>query len=213
MRRQGNPPFEIGTTLSGSNSNGDTIHDEYLGVTWDFKPKNTISNLVVSIGDGITTAIALRNNSGGALLGGRFVSLENTAGYSPVQKADGYSDTLAQGGLVLVDPDLDSNGVADGDIFWGFIKGPKLCKTPTVGADFNGDIAVGGPLVASTGSTSGSTSEGRVSNVTFANATAGNTTVGLQAYSMAKNHLGRALSAKTTGNTDADILVNLEIVI
>jgi hypothetical protein len=77
-------------------------------------------------------------------------------------------------------------------------------KTPTAGADFNGDIAAGAPLVAATGTTSGNSTGGRVSNVTLPGQT-GETA----AFSAAANLVGYALSARTTGVTDADILVNL----
>lgn len=207
------PPFELGETLKGTDdSSGSSvlINKEKLGVIHDFQDVDySVSGLTSSrslLSGHTITAVALRNESGIALLPKRVVSLTETAGRSPFTSVDGYATVLLKDRCVLVDPWLSSSGVADDDIFWGIIGGPAIVLTPTAGADFNGDIAVNAPLVAATGATSGNSTSGRVSNVTLPG-----TTGATAAFSAAANILGYALSAKTTGNTAADMLVHWTI--
>jgi hypothetical protein len=130
--------------------------------------------------------------------------LDTTAGYAGVQKVVGYTATLAPFGVVVIDPFLDANGVASNDIFWGIISGPVLCKTPIAGSSFNGNISVGNKLIGVTGTTTGATTSGRVGNASLANATSAQ-----DAFDQAAALVGRALSARTTGETNSDILVEV----
>ena len=199
-------PFELGETLTGTDDDGNLVNDDVLGLIYEFPAVDTTAtairgNKARKTGKTIK-AVALRNESGLTLYGKRVVKLTETAGYSLVESVDGYAPTLADGNIVIVDDQLSSTGVADDDIFWGIISGPVTVLTSTVGADFNGDIAVGSPLVAATGSTSGNSTSGRVSNVTIAGQTAGTV-----AFQMADNLVGRALSARTTAETAEDLLI------
>lgn len=213
---QPDPPMKLGETLSGTDSEGNLINKDKLGIPYVFYPHKQ-SGVIRGQKGPLTgkpiVAVLLRNESGGALLGKRLGQLVRTAGYGMTQAVDGYSTTLANKSIVLIDPHLPSAGVADDDIFWGIIRGPALVLLPLAGADMNGDITVNSPLVAATGTTTGATTSGRVSNVTFTAATAGNTSNGLDAFNMAYGCIGRALSARTTGETTAgtDILVDLAL--
>lgn len=212
-------PFELGQSLRGTadgTTTGSLINNEILGGAYCFPSYITLSptNGVRSTYTAEPlTCIAIRNASGVTLYGKRFATLDvATAGVGGITDALGYADTLAEGPCVLIDPHLSSSGVADNDIFWGVVQGVALATTSEVNSNFNGDIAVGAALVAATAASStGSTTGGRVSNVTFTNATAGNTSNGYDGYRMALNHLGTALSAKTTDNTSADILVRVKV--
>jgi hypothetical protein len=200
------PPFDLGETLQGTDDDGNLINTSWLGQIFEI-PSSTIpqfaaGNRARRSGRPVV-AVILRNESGQALLPKHVVNLTDTAGYSLLESADGYADALAQDHVAIVDEHLPSAGVADDDIFWGILKGPVTVLTPQeAGSQFNGDIAVGGHLVASTASTTLTANAGRVSNVTVVGQTGGT-----QAFSMARNILGFALSAKTTGNTDADLLI------
>jgi hypothetical protein len=204
------PLFGLGTTLSGTDDDGNLINDEALGTIYEFPSRDLSSSGIrgnkTRLTDRPIVAVALRNESGLTLYGKRVAKLTETAGYSLLESVDGYAAELADGNVVIIDEFLETDGVADDDIFWGIISGPVTVLTSTVGADFNGDIAVGSPLVAGTGSTTGNSTSGRVSNVTLAGQTAATA-----AFSMAHNLVGVALSAKTTGNTAADLLINAKL--
>lgn len=209
-------PFPLGQTLRGTDDDGALINNEVLGSIHFFYAvergaADNRGNKTRRVGKKIK-AIALRNNSGATLYGKRVAILGSTAGYSGITTVIGYAATLALKGVVIIDEFLATSGVADKDIFWGIIEGPVTVLTPVIaGADFNGDIAVGAQLVAATGTTTGATSCGRVSNVTFTAATAGNTSNGFDGFKMAANLIGSALSARTTGETAADLLINAAI--
>lgn len=198
-------PFDLGDTLTGKDSNGTLINNHWLGKVFTYHPRDKNATSVQGALTGRQLKIvALRNTLGAALQGKRLVLMSTAGGYTSVEDVVGYSATHGAANVVAVDPYLSSSGCADDDIFWGILEGVTTLKTPTVGADFKGDIAVGSPLVASTGTTTGSTSEGRVCNVTLPGTTGATT-----ALQQALNAVGTALSAKTTGNTDADILVSM----
>ena len=67
-------------------------------------------------------------------------------------------------------------------------------------ADMSADVAAGGWVVALTAATSGATTAGRVAPQVLTGATAA-------LAAMVQNRIGRALTAKTTANTNADMLV------
>lgn len=204
------PPFELGTTLPGTDSQANLINDDILGQIWQFPTFNATSRQRGQKnrpgGGRMITAVALRNNSGLTLLGKRFALIELTAGYLGVKNINGYAVVNPKRNIVLIDSWLSSSGVADKDIFWGIIAGPAIVLTPMAGADQVGDIAVGSPLVNSTGTTSGVTTSGRVALASIANATDAT-----GAFNQSLAMLGRALSARTTGETNSDLLVDLNI--
>lgn len=195
----------LGEALKGTDSEGNLINSDKLGLVVEFK---TFSQDVRRRGSptrpsqGISIyAVLLRNTSGGVLLPKRMALLSATAGYKPLQEAINYASSRGERNCVLVDPWLPSAGVAANDLFWGIIGGPAIVLTPIAGSAFAGDIAVGNHLVATTGTTTGATTSGRLGNVTIANAT------DAQGAYDAMSSVGRALSARTTGETNADLLV------
>lgn len=202
------PPMELGETLAGTDDNGNLINGHWLGQIFEFPyldPDSQRRGNKKRLTGRTVKAICLRNESGLTLLPKRLARLTRTAGYSLLESVDGYCDALAEKLLVAVDPKLNaSNGVADDDIFWGVISGPTLILSPQAGAAFNGDIAVGAALIGATASTTGTSVAGRVSNVSLANATDAQ-----GAFDQAAYLLGYAMSALTTGQTDADLLVNM----
>ncbi len=102
---------------------------------------------------------------------------------------------------------LPAAGAPVGAYFWVVVCGPCVCRTPLAGADFNGDIAVGGVLAALTAATSGATTAGRLANqVVTGSSQATDMSFTILA---AENYVGRALSAATTGQTNADLLVDV----
>ena len=215
------PPMNLGETLDGKDPDGVLTNESKLGQVHVFAAKpytatNAVGGKQLYTGKPIV-AVLLRNTSGLTLLGKRLGQLDRTAGYAMTKNVDGYSTTLANQGVVLIDPYLPAAGVADDDIFWGIIKGPVPVLMPLVSTDHasTADIAVNDPLVAATGTTTGATTSGRVTKFTMVNATAGNSDVGLQAFRHAYACIGRAMSAKTSQETTAAetnvILVDLAL--
>lgn len=202
------PPFALGETLKGKDADNNLINTEILGKPFYF-PHAVSTSKARPHGRGIV-AVALRNVSGLTMLGKRVVKLSAIAGYDQITAFDGYAAGGVANGLhAILDPNLSSAGVVDDDIAWCIVRGPCLVLVPLAGADFNGDIALGAELVNSTGTTSGATTSGRLSNVVFTAATAGNTSNGFDGFKMAARLIGFALSAKTTAQTTAgqDILI------
>lgn len=204
----------LGQTISGTGADGSTLinHDK-LGTIVKFPSFGTTSNArgnkARPARSSQITAVLLRNKSGAILYGGRLAQLSRTAGYDPVTAVTGYTVAQSHRDCVLIDPWLNSDGVAANDLFWGIIGGPAPAAMPTTGAGLlGGDIAVGDFIQSGTfnaASTATSTNGvGRISNMSIANATAAQS-----AYDQAVAVLGKALSAKTTQQTTAgqDVLV------
>lgn len=149
---------------------------------------------------------AVRNTSGVALLPKELVQLD-TAGQNAIGR--GVNDSQH---CYPVDEFLPSAGVRDDDVFYVVVEGPAMCRAPHTGGGFNGDIVAGDMLHSVTttaGSTqTGTTTEGgRVAKFSTVAATTVAQFNGLLAF--VKNWVGTALTARTTGNTGTDILVDV----
>lgn len=141
----------------------------------------------------------MRNISGIAALPKRAVS--HHAGANWGKRFDGYTDVLADKLFAgVVDEHLPSAGCPVNDICWVVVYGPTLVLTDL--ASLTSAINIGDAICAGTAATSEATTAGRVVPVTM---TQGGTT-GQTALDMAINYIGRALSARTTDNTNADLL-------
>lgn len=214
------PPMGLGATLKGTDPQDSTrlINSDRLGQVFYHAAKRADTqvpgaNKTRRSGKGVL-AVLLRNEAGFALLGKRVALCKATAGYSLVTAVDGYAaGAIASPNCVIVDEFLPSTGCPDDDIFWGVIGGPVHVLLPLVGADMASGFAVGDPVVASTGTTTGVTTSGRVGNVSFTAATAGNTSNGFDGFRMARNLLGVAMSAVTSQQTTAgqQILIDARI--
>jgi hypothetical protein len=189
-----------GKTYSGGtpSSIGQSVGLE--GYIQEFKDEVRTGNGVLSQRSGqVTKAMLVRNVSGFALLPGRSVAW--ATGYRG-RRVNGYTATTAQEVAGYVDDKLPSTGVADDDLFWLLRKGPALIKTPNAGGAGN-VFAEGDVLVALTAVTTGAVTSGRAAVL----ATAATTNTALAIV----NKIGRVMSAMTTAQTNADMLVDLEL--
>lgn len=141
----------------------------------------------------------VRNKAAAALLPKRLVSFKASAGVFGAH-VDGYADTTAEESYP-VDEYLPAAGVAVDDLFYIVVEGPALVLSDLAGGA-NNVLNVGDCVVALTAATSGATTAGRVAPQDLTGATA------LLAKQI-KNQVGYALTAKTTGNTNADVLVDV----
>lgn len=190
-------PFERGQTASTGLSSVDaTVLDNLEGHEFVVEDVNPATG-VVRTSRPVRLRL-VRNKAGFALLPKRLVSFRASAGVYG-SHVDGYADTTAEHS-VPVDEYLPSTGVADNDLFYVVIEGPALCLTDLAGGA-NNLFSAGDNLVALTAATSGATTAGRVAPQDLTGATS---TLALQV----QNRIGRALTAKTTGNTNADVLID-----
>lgn len=150
----------------------------------------------------------VRNMSGITLLPKRLVQLDPANNYNRVT---GYAATLASY-AVPVDEFLPATGVPNGDLFWVVVAGPATILTPVAGATFdNGNINKGDIVNAATAAAStGTGTTGVAGRITGVSIGAFTTAAQFQLLrDVAANMVGRALSARTTGETNADLLVDV----
>ena len=193
-------PLNLGETMPGTDADGNLINATWLGQVFEL-PATPVDNTQIRgskkrlVGRTVKVVL-LRNESGITLYGKRLAALTATAGYSLLTSVSGYSAANSQKNVVAIDQYLETTGVADDDIFLGIIEGPTIIKTQQT-PDATSVIAVGAKLVAGTGAASSQNS--------LAGGVAADTTPGVDEF------IATALSARTTANTNTDLLVNVKI--
>lgn len=210
MARNENPPFAVGFTFYDGGTIDTTNYGglEYEGTLWQEEDWNLTQFPASTVGTRqARTArrrvlMIVRNVSGIALLPKRLVSLQKggTDGRYLIGRVDGYTTTDGQEGFP-VDEYLPAAGVPNGDLFYVVVAGPATVTTDLAGAG-NDVINVGDIVTALTAVTSQATTAGRVKPQVLTGATS---PLALEIM----NALGRSLSAVTTANTGADLLIDV----
>ncbi len=202
------------TYLSGPNRTPDTTSTTTVaiaGIVKVFKDMNYARTTGAQVNGyrsgGEVTCILVRNSSGISLLPKMAVTWKSG---SRGREVDGYADFCPDRAIAgLVDEFLPATGVANNDYFWLVVKGPALAITAMPGDETN-SIAVDDWLINVTAAASTfSTTAGRVRPQTLP--TTGATTSITFAVSEAAYKFARAMSAKTTANSNADILVYVDL--
>lgn len=193
MPRDESLPFERGTVQADGFAHllGKTYYHEdinYASSAPGAKPRRSGKYVKVML---------CKNSSGFALLPKRLGAPSTTAGESGVIK--GYARLTADPGLPI-DEFIPSAGVPDGYYFWCVVAGPAVVLTSL--SDLAADVGVGDRLVAITGATSGATTSGRLSKIDLTGATA-------VLAAQILNFIGTAMTARTTQNTNSDLLVDV----
>lgn len=178
------------------------------GVLGEFPNTNpTLSGGIrVRRNGGKVYARLVRNVSGTTLYPGRAVCF--ASGYEG-RRVDRYARVTAEAVAGVVDDHYSSAGIPNGDLFWIIYKGQVLHKTPSDGDGLQ--FAVGDHLYALTAvvaAATASTTGGRPKPWTSFTFTAAQTTDGSGGKIIA-NRYAICLSAKTTNNTEADMLVEM----
>jgi hypothetical protein len=140
-----------------------------------------------------------RNNSGGVLLAGRAVKFNNTAGKLWTDVA-GYCTALGER-TAIVDEFIPPAGVPNQDLFFAVIAGPVLATLLSGGAT----VAVGDYLGASTGTTTGSTDAGHMTDLN--GILTANTATGEQVLQVFGTAMSSAVSGAATTSYTA-MLIN-----
>jgi hypothetical protein len=183
-----NLPFARGSTF-GATATTDAVHldgKEYIHQDRYY-------------GTGMFVRVRIcRNNSGQAILPKTAVKFNLTAGKGRYDVAGSSTVTAEPSGIA--DEFLPTSGVPDKDLFYVVVEGPTIARTSMAGSAEN-VITVGDKLHALTGATTGATTAGRVYTALFTGATS-------VLAGQIQNVVGTALSAKTTANTNADVLIN-----
>ena len=201
MSRDENPPFSRGETFY----NGGTIDTADLGGVnlegkeWVFEDYNPATDTTRS--DKYVRCRVVRNTSGINLLPKRLAAFEvdatnpdewgrRVAGYTTVTNAEGFP----------IDEYLPAAGVVTNDLFYIVVEGPAVVLTSL--SDLTAVVGGGDWLNAITAATSQATTAGRLTNQVITGATS------ILAEAV-MNRVGRALSAATTANTNADVLIEV----
>ena len=204
---RGKTYFNATSTVATANRSGHS--EDLLGLVRPFEDLTPGALPVPAVrrSMGHVLCMLVRNTSTVALLPGRLVSWKS--GYRG-KEVDGYTRTTGCEAAGVVDEFLPASGVQIGDVFWLVIKGHVLCKTGYNSVAAN--ISAGDMLIAVTAANSTGTSQtedGRITSRTDSLFTATETTDGTLGNVM-RNRIGVAASGKTTSQTDADILVELD---
>lgn len=197
MARDEAPPFGRGETY-GATSATDGAHllgNEYVFEDLDYSTSPPTVRSAKKV-----RCRLVRNTAAAALLPKRIGRFSTTGGEYG-QNVDGYTAVTAQQGFPI-DEFLPAAGVAVNDIFYVVVEGPAKILTDIAAVD---TISVGDPIVALTAATSGATTAGRADKADFASANSTGTAIADQI----RNQIGRALSAKTSANTNSDLLVEV----
>lgn len=198
MARSENPPVDRGSWLEDGIAidTANPIDPHLEGKEWVFEDYSPTTGLSRS-GRNVRCRL-VRNNSGIALLPRRCVQFDTTTAGKYGSSVTGYANTTAQD-CAVVDEYLPSAGAPNGALFWVVVEGPTEVLTDLAGGA-NNPFNLGSTVVALTAVTSGATTAGRVApqDLTGSTANLGN---------QIQNALGYALTAKTTANTNAALLI------
>lgn len=203
MARDENPPFKRGE-FAPVGDDGSLAFPYLEGREYLFEdndPRSTSGSSASRTGRMVRCRL-VRNVSGAALLPKRLVTFQATAGRYGA-RVDGYADTTAEH-CYPVDEYLPASGVPNNGLFYIVVEGPAVVLTD-IAASANNVITVGMNLISLTAATSGATTAGRVSPIGIDAGTTANSTNADRIV----NRLGRALTARTTGNTNSDVLVDI----
>lgn len=197
-------PFEFGSTAQTGQTAIDPLSLANLeGMEWIVRDTGKESDRDDQGTQRLRRIRLVKNNSGFALLPKRLVAPSNFGKY-----VAGYA--LNDSDLAYpTDPYLPAAGVADQDHFYIITGGPALVKSDLAGGAAN-NFAAGDQLVAVGGATSGATTAGRVKLADFSGGSTSNqTNIAIALAKTLRNLVGEAGTARTTNNTDSDVLVDV----
>ena len=211
MSRDNSQPFDRGQTFYGPDGtidSNDLKGAALLGKEWVFEDLDYASTAAVKphrSGKKVVVR-AVRNLSGVTVFPKDFVRLaadgQSIIGRVSLDSEHGYP----------VDEYVPAAGVRNYDVCYVVVEGPAMMRTAYTGAQFNADVAAGARLHSVT-NTAGSTAAGSTAEagrVATFNTVAATTVAQFNALiAFNANWVGTALTARTTANTNTDILVDV----
>jgi hypothetical protein len=198
--------FERGKTFYGDATPNTS---DYGGINLEGQtrvfPNRDPVTLVLRRGGGDVTCMCVRNVSGIALLPKYAVAWK--AGFRH-RRVDGYVIAPSAEVAGIVDEFLPAGGVQNGDLFWIARKGMTLGLTNTAASALSGTFSEGSGLIGLTAAAStAGTDCGRLGYILDSA-----TLTGAGVIALVMNRVGRALTAKTSANTNTDVLVALDLI-
>lgn len=195
-----------GGTVATSGDYGTTQSLEGTERTFE---NRTLTDPITVRHAGNLETLLVRNVSGITLLPGRGVRWKTG---QEGKRVDGYVYVPSEEVAGIVDDRLPSTGVPDGDLFWLLRKGKCIVYTnnTTTSGGLAANISTRGPLVAATAATSQAPTQAGKFRLS-ATSLASSDNIGSVIEDNIRNCIGRALTARTTGETSAAILVDLNI--
>jgi hypothetical protein len=145
----------------------------------------------------------VRNVSGITLEGKRLVTW--AAGHIG-KRVDGYATTDYNADVAGVLDERLTSGCPANDMCWMVVQGPTLVKSAL--SDYGADLAALGRVAAITAATSQATTAGRIQPFSV---TSSYTTAATETHTKILGIIGRAISGRTTNNTDADVLCYIDL--
>jgi hypothetical protein len=207
MARDEAPPFGRGEMFWDSSytpTTQDITDTQHLeGKEWTFEDIDYTLRGAKTVRTGkMVRCRVVRNVGAAALLPKRLASFvaDQTTGTKLVGRVDGYTTTTAARGYPI-DEFLPSAGCQVNNLCWLVMEGPAVVLSDLAGGA-NNVLNVGDLVVALTAATSGATTAGRLAPQDLTGATA-------PLAKQVQNRVGYALTAKTTANTNADVLVDV----
>jgi hypothetical protein len=205
VARNENPPFERGQTFYSTSEVIDANNlggVQLEGMEWlfeDIDPRSTGQGATARRTSRQVRCRVVRNLGAVTLFAGYLARFQKTAGKYGA-RVDGLCAVNGEKSYPI-DEYLPSAGVRVNDLCYVVVEGPALCNTP-LEANVNNVFNVGDVVMALTAATSGATTAGRVvlQDLTGATAILGNNV---------QNRIGMALTARTTGNTNTTILIDV----
>lgn len=184
-------PFKRGETYFGSGTPSTTDEDGLAIEGNEYEVWDATYDVPVILK-------VVRNSAAAALESKRLIIAK--AG-KKFKETDGYHAVDPTLSIGYVDFEYGTKTVAVNDLFFAIVGGYAIGLTDLAGADEN-VIAEGAYLVGLTAATTGATTAGRVHAALFTGST---TTLANQITRC----VGRAASAKTTAQTNGDVLISL----
>ncbi len=216
MARNENPPFSRGETLYAGNTidTNDLMGVDLVGKEWLFEDRN--ANTGFSRTNQFVKCRVVRNDAAFAILPKRLAIFSKDAGeygthidgmnaFQPATFVNGVAAAGTPG--FPVDEYLPAAGVTTNDCCWLVMEGPAVCITSL--ANMSRAITVGERISGQTAATTNSTTAGRIQPEPLLNAATSGVTETSAQFDVARNQIGRALTAKTANETNDDVLVNI----
>lgn len=186
----GDLPFARGTTFFGSGTVDSTSGAHLEGRKYKCKDRSSGKEVVLQV---------VRNAAPFVLNSKRIVQYSNDANYG--KRVDGYTRLTAQDFAGVVDPLYGTKNIAINDLFYIVIEGAVTALTDLAGGA-NNLLPAGTVIVALTAVTSGATTAGRMGVQDLTGATQ-------LLADQVQNAIGRAVTARTTANTNTETLFEI----
>lgn len=211
MSRDNSQPFDRGQTYYGPDQTIDSNNyagGQLLGKEWVFEDLNygATSPVKPNRSGRDVRVRAVRNLTGVTVYAKDLVILADD-GQTAIGRVNNDSQYCFP-----VDEWLGTAGVRNGDIFYVVVEGPATVRTPMAGSGFNADIAAGARLhsvTTSTGSTASGTTAAAGRCAVFNTVAATTIAQFNNVIAFSANWFATALTARTTGETNSDVLVQV----